>query len=173
MRLLPEYDKQATIKNVRSFFYDDDKYERICRRAGDWGLHSPGMDITGIPGGSAGNSSERKALSHVDYNNAKRAVSFAIRGCTHDSQVILKNRYLPGRKYRMPVYQLVTILHCGRDKYYTLDDQACWDFADTIEAGCEIYHVSSKAIPDFHVKNEKPDDLPTKYRQSADTKPTL
>ena len=161
MELLPEIDKQATIDQVRDFFYDDDKYERICRRAGDWGLHSPIMDITGVPGGGAGNSSERKFLTYVDYNNAKRAVYFAVKGCSHDSRLILEHRYITGKRDRLAVYQMVGLLNCGRDKYYSLDDEACWEFADTVETGCEIYHVNSTIIPDFHVKNEKPEqDFP-------------
>lgn len=160
MGLLPEFDKQSTIECVREFFYDDDKYERICRRAGDWGLHSPNMDITGVSSSGAGNSSESKFLTYVDYNNAKRAVDFAVKGCSHDSRLILEYRYLPGKRERVTVYQMVAMLHCGRDKYYSLDDEACWEFADTIEPGCEINHVDPDIIPDFHVRKPKPDDLP-------------
>ncbi|EEU30943.1 hypothetical protein HMPREF0501_00348 [Limosilactobacillus coleohominis 101-4-CHN] len=57
---------------------------------------------------------------------------------------------------------MVGLLNCGRDKYYSLDDDACWEFTDTVETGCEIYHVNSAIIPDFHVRIEKSDDLPTK-----------
>lgn len=48
MGLFPQIDKQATIDKVRHFFWDDDRFEGIGLRAGNYGLRSPQLDITGI-----------------------------------------------------------------------------------------------------------------------------
>ena len=56
MELFPQIDKQATIDKVRQFFWDDDRFEGICLRAGNYGLRSPQLDITGIRGSSSFNS---------------------------------------------------------------------------------------------------------------------
>ena len=93
MGLVPTLDKKATIKKVREFFSEDEYYPTIKRRAGEYGLKSPQMDITGIRGSRFGNSTEKMMVMFAEYAKAKRTVDDAIAGCRQMSQVILKKRY--------------------------------------------------------------------------------
>lgn len=152
MELFPQIDKQATIDKVRHFFWDDDRFEGICLRAGDYGLRSPTIDITGIKGSSAFNSTDDRLADIADCLHAICAVHEAIQSCRYSSRVILKERFLPGFRDRMYVKELAPKLErYSDDGYKALEERACLDFADIIEPKCAVYRVDRQLIPDFHV----------------------
>lgn len=152
MGLFPQIDKQATIDKVRHFFWDDDQFEGICLRAGDYGLRSPQLDLTGIKGSSVFNSTDYRLADIADCLHAVYAVREAIQSCRYSSKVILKERFLPGFIDRMYIKELAPKLcRYSDDGYKSLEERACLDFADIIEPKCEIYHVDRKLVPDFHV----------------------
>ena len=103
MGLFPQIDKQATIDKVRHFFWDDDRFEGICLRAGNYGLRSPTIDITGVKGSSAFNSTDDRLADIADCLHAVCAVHEAIQSCRYSSRIILKERFLPGFRDRMYV----------------------------------------------------------------------
>lgn len=149
MGLVPDIDKDATISNVRSFFRDDKYYPRIKRRAWFAGIKSPQIDVTGIHGSRKGNSSESMMIDYAEYAQAKRAIDYAIRGCSNTkmfpSQQILQFRYVEqnninevkerlGRKY-------------GHNTYIRADEQACYEFAECLDGVTTRLNVDRKIIP--------------------------
>lgn len=150
--LFKPIDKRATIRNVRDFFDNEDKFPTIKRRAGVWGLQSPQMDVTGVHGSPIGNAQENKALRLVEYRKAVRAVFWAVEGCSFRSRQILQYRYidqLPGYQVREKVYL------SGHKSYQKADQWACLEFADTVDAAKQDFGVNDEMIPDFHVCTEK------------------
>ena len=151
MGLFEEIDKKATIARVQDFFDDEDKYPTIKRRSGDWGLKSPTMDITGVSGSTKGNSQENKAIRFTEYQQAMRAIRYAIAGCSDRSSKILKYRFIDS----LPDYKVRELVRLyGHSSYKRARDYACWEFADTIDVACNMFCVNRKIIPDFHKKRE-------------------
>lgn len=152
MELIKPIDKRATIRNVRDFFDNEDKFPTIKRRAGVWGLQSPQMDVTGVHGSPIGNAQENKALQLVEYRKAVRAVFWAVEGCSFRSRQFLKYRYikqLPVKQVREKVYL------SGNKSYQKADRWACLEFADTVDAAKQSFGIDDEIIPDFHVYLEK------------------
>lgn len=156
VELLKGDNKKATIANVQNFFLDEDKYPTIRRRSGDWGIKSPQNDITGIRGSRRGNGSEKSMIEYAEYTLAKRAVDYAIAGCSssyrHPSQQIIKYRYIQGLSLSVIKERINKF---GNSTYYRADDYACLEFADCLEAVCERLNVDSDIIPDLRAKNRK------------------
>lgn len=155
MELLERINKKATITNVQNFFLDEDKYPTIRRRSGDWGIKSPQNDVTGIHGSRRGNSSERSMIEYAEYTLAKRAVDYALAGCSssyrHPSQQIIKYRYIQGLALNVIKERINKF---GNSTYYRADDYACLEFADCLEAVCERLNVDPEIIPDLRVERK-------------------
>lgn len=139
LELIRPIDKEATLANVHQFFFNDRYYPTIRRRSGDWGLKSPQMDVTGIPASGGGNHSEEKYLDVAHYRQAKRAVEYAIAGCKHRSQQILKYEY----QQQLPIVECKELVGLyGHDTYQHADHYACFEFADTIEVARVLFCVT-------------------------------
>lgn len=139
MGLIPNINEEETIANVKTFFFNEKYYPTIRRRSGDWGLKSPQMDVTGIPASGGGNHNEEKYLDVAHYRQAKRAVEYAIAGCKHRSQQILKYEY----QQQLPIMECKNLIGLyGHDTYQKADRYACFEFADTIEAARVLYCVT-------------------------------
>lgn len=145
MALFQELDVKATYHRVRWFF--DECYPQIKRKSGSWGDYkSPA--ITGMPKApSGGNSSERRMVDHSLYASALYAVKFAMRGCTHDSQLIIQHRFIEDHTIRETKGSLGI---SGNASFQKLMKQAACEFADCIEPACDYYHVPDDIIPDLH-----------------------
>lgn len=139
MGLIPNINEEATMSNVRTFFFNEKYYPSIRRRSGDWGLKSPQVDITGIPASGGGNHSEDMYLEVAHYRQAKRAVDYAIAGCMHRSQQILKYEY----QQQLPIVECKELVGLyGHDTYQHADRYACFEFAETIEVARVLYCVT-------------------------------
>lgn len=148
MGLVPTLDKKATIKKVREFFSENEYYPTIKRRAGEYGLKSPQMDITGIRGSRFGNSTEKMMVMFAEYAKAKRTVDDAIAGCRQMSQVILKKRYIDG----WGIYDVRPLVNrYGHETYTNADKYACLEFADCLERKAWENNVDSEIIPNLLV----------------------
>lgn len=145
MELIPQINEEATIANVRQFFFNDKYYPTIRRRSGDWGLKSPQMDITGIPAARGGNTNEDKYMMIAHYRQAKRAVDYAIKGCRQRSQEILQRRYVR----QLPVERVKECVRLyGHETYVNADRYACFEFADTISVARVMFSVTD-LIPEL------------------------
>lgn len=154
MGLVPDIDKSATISNVRSFFWNDKKYQRIKRWAWWDGIKSTKTDATGVHGSRKGNSSEDMMIDYAAYAQAKRAVDYAIKGCSNNkmfpSQDILQFRYIDQNEVREVKEKLRG--KYGHDTYIRADKQACYEFAECIDGVTRKLHVDRKIIPKMLVK---------------------
>lgn len=128
------------------------KYEfpRIQRQSGAWLYSSPKFDNMPISPNNS-NSSERRMINHSLANNAYHAIISAIDGCSKESQVIIKGRYLQGLtgnaiKARLSI--------AGNSVYYDKVKYACLELADCLEGVRSYYHVPIEVIPDLHNKHD-------------------
>ena len=157
MELVPEVDKEATIKKVQQFFYHADQYPQIRRRAWFAGIKSPQIDATGVHGSRKGNASEDMMIDYAYYAQAKRAVDIAIKGCSNTgmfpSQQILRYHYVE----QLDIQEVKMNLggKFGHDTYKRADDYACYEFADVMDGVSLAMHVDRKLIPKFIVKKRE------------------
>lgn len=148
MGLIPEIDKTETIQNVRDFFNEDKYYPTIKRRAGQYGVKSPQMDITGIRGSRFGNSTEKMMVMFNEYSQANRAVEEAIKGCCLVSQIIIQKRYINHWK----IYRVRPLINrYGHETYDNADKKACVELADCLERKAWEHNVDKQIIPDLLV----------------------
>ena len=157
MELVPEVDKEATIKKVQQFFYHADQYPQIRRRAWFAGVKSPQSDATGVHGSRKGNASEDMMIDYAYYAQAKRAVDIAIKGCSNTgmfpSQQILRYRYIE----QLDIQEVKMNLgrKFGHDTYKRADDYACYEFADVMDGVSRALCIDHKLIPQFIVKKRE------------------
>lgn len=170
MGLLPEIDENATVSRVRHFLQDDDKFPRLERLSGAWcELKSPHMDITGVRGSSAGNSTERRFIKHAYYYSAYMAVKEAIGHMRPESQLIIQKKYLKG----VPAWQVANTLGVASTQFGKRDRKACFEFADFLQGSADRYGLTDEFGLDLHVY-EKPaidrqitGERPAKERQKT------
>ncbi|NMV48355.1 hypothetical protein FOL79_01615, partial [Lactobacillus reuteri] len=62
MELFPELNEKKTIQNVRNFFNNDKKYQKIRLNAWNDGIKEQKNDVTGIRGSRKGNGSEKMMI---------------------------------------------------------------------------------------------------------------
>lgn len=136
MALFDELDVDGTYHAVQWFFYD--RYPVIKRRSGAWDDYSsPSLD--GMPKApSAGNTSEKSMIQHSTYASAYYAVQYAIRGCSHDSQIIIKGKYIGNLSDDQVRARL---LINGNGAFRRRVKRACCEFADCIDPACEKFNV--------------------------------
>lgn len=136
MALFQELDVDGTYHAVQWFFYD--RYPVIKRRSGAWDDYSsPSLD--GMPKApSAGNTSEQSMIQHSEYASAYYAVHYAVGGCSRDSQIIIKGKYL-GNLSDAEVRERLLIN--GNGAFRRRIKKACCEFADCIDPACEKFHV--------------------------------
>lgn len=154
MGLVPDIDKLATISKVRLFFWDDRYYQTIKRKAWCTGIKSTSIDATGIHGSRKGNSSEDMMIDYSEYAQAKRAIDYAILGCSNTkmfpSQQILQFRYIEQNDVSEVKERLRE--KYGHDTYPRADRQACYEFAECLDGVTKKLHVDRKIIPEMLVK---------------------
>lgn len=145
--LIPDIDKETTIRKVRHFFQDENQYPKIRRNAWDDGVKSPVTDETGVRSSSQGNSSERMMIYYSECSQAKKAVEGAIKACSAKSIDILKLRYCQG----LFVWQVKErITHdLGHSTYSDADKQACLEFADACDRLGSQLHTDPDVLPKF------------------------
>lgn len=165
MGLLPDIDENATVSQVRHFLRDDDKLPRLERLSGAWcELKSPTMDVTGVHGSGAGNATENRYVMHAYYYTAYQAVMQAIDYLSHDSQLIIRKKYLES----MPNWQVAQVIGVASTQFGKRDRKACFEFADCLEGLAESRGLEEFDL-DLHVyKNrQKTGELPAKERQKT------
>ena len=157
MGLVPDIDKPATVSKVRAFFWEDRYYQTIKRRAWCDGIKSTSIDATGIHGSRKGNSSEDMMIDYSEFAQAKRAVDYAIKGCSNTkmfpSQQILKFRYIE----QNDICEVKELLRgkYGHNTYPRADKQACYEFAECLDGVAKKLHVNRKIIPKLLVKKRE------------------
>lgn len=139
MGLIPSINEEATIANVKSFFFSEKYYPTIRRRSGSWTVGSPTMDISGVASAPVGNVNEEKYLEIVHYRHAMEAVDYAIAGCCARSRAILKYEY----QERLQIKQVKELVRLyGHDTFSDADRYACFEFAETIEVARFMFQVT-------------------------------
>lgn len=107
------------------------------------GLSSPHMDITGIKGSHVDNSQERRMIDLAEYRQADKIVTNCINAVSGQGPKILKGiaNYETQEKIRQRLY--IT----SNGYWYKHLDQACYQFADTLDMATAIYGVDPSIIP--------------------------
>lgn len=165
MGLLPDIDENATVIQVRHFLRDDDKLPRLERLSGAWyELKSPTMDMTGVHGSGAGNATENRYVMHACYYAAYQAVMQSIDYLSHDSQLIIRKKYLES----MPNWQVAQMIGVASTQFGERDRKACFEFADCLQGLAESRGLEEFDL-DLHVyKNrQKTGEMPAKERQKT------
>ncbi len=131
MGLFPELNEKKTIQNVRNFFDDDKKYQRIRRNAWVDGIKAQVNDVTGIHGSRKCNGSEKMMICYAECARAKRAVEKAISICSSASQDILLWHYVN----QLTIVETKTHInhHLGHSTFQRADEKACLEFAETCD----------------------------------------
>ncbi len=131
MELFLELNEKKTIQNVRKFFNDDRKYQRIRRCAWSDGIKAQVNDVTGVRGSNAGNGTERMMVFYAECARAKRAVEKAISICSSASQDILLWHYVK----QLTIVETKTHInhHLGHSTFQKADEKACLEFAETCD----------------------------------------
>lgn len=126
---------------VNSFMRN--KFPRIQRESGGWLYSSPSFDeIPNSP--TKTNISERRMINHTVANNANCAVMSALGGCSEESQIILKGRYLHGLTGNI-IKEKINV--AGNSTYQNRVKKACLELADCLEGVRNYYHIPTDVIP--------------------------
>ena len=147
MGLFPEFNEKKTIKNVRDFFNNDKKYQRICRNAWMDGIKAQINDVTGIHGSRKGNGSEKMMIYYAECAKAKRAVEKAINVCSIESQDILTWHYV--KQLTVVETKLHINHHLGHSTFKDADETACLEFAEACDRISMQMNCNLKILPLF------------------------
>ena len=161
MGLFPEFNEKKTIKNVRNFFNNDKKYQRICRNAWNDGIKEQKNDVTGIHGSRKGNGSENMMIFYAECARAKRAVEKAISVCSSASQDILTWHYV--KQLTVVETKLHINHHLGHSTFKDADEVACLEFAEACDRISMQMNCNLKILPLF--LNFEDDDEKTGTKQ--------
>lgn len=145
LSLFSTIDEKKTADNVREFFKTD--FPRVRRMAeASSSLQSPTIsDMPSAP--IVGNSQEDKIIKRTWALEMVHSVNKAIKACETESQVIICNEFLHGKK-RIDVQELVAYEH---SQYFRKQRKAYNQFADAFE-------VQNKGI-DLHCYYENKNGL--------------
>ena len=142
MNLLPKPDKKATINRVKHFFTDNDGWPQIKRLSG---CQTPYFAKQRIPNVEDDDRYHR----YLSFCMAYQTVQNAVGGCSKDSQIIIKSKYLPSGESIMADWKIQQVLNCEKTKYRELDAEARLEFADCLES--EAFKAGvTQIIPDLH-----------------------
>ena len=161
MGLFPEFNEKKTIQNVRKFFNNDNKYQRICRSAWMDGIKVQVNDVTGIHGSRKGNGSEKMMIYYTECAKAKRAVEKAINVCSIESQDILTWHYV--KQLTVVETKLHINHHLGHSTFKDADETACLEFAEACDRISMQMNCNLKILPLF--LNFEDDDEKTGIKQ--------
>lgn len=144
-------DREATVQAVKSFFsdrecYDGYNYQELKRLSGAWGeLKSPSLNTTGGSAtGGVENTIERRFIKHTECLKAIQAVEYAVHGCDRVSREILMKRYIEQRPVKI-VRDILQI--AGNATWHRLDQRACCQFAECMEAAAILYRTDQRLFP--------------------------
>ncbi|MGL5898356.1 MAG: ArpU family phage packaging/lysis transcriptional regulator [Lactobacillaceae bacterium] len=137
MFLFRQVDMKRTEQNVLEFFSDD--YRRLCSMAGA-NLQSPVLSATPAAK-SVRNSQEDKFIKLIENRKILEAVNRSIKACSHDSQIIIKDRIISGYE----LYRIMPKLNISSyGKFYKLQTVACNEFADAFEVQAEPFFSNNE-----------------------------
>ena len=156
MGLFPEFNEKKTIQNVRKFFNNDNKYQRICRSAWMDGIKAQVNDVTGIHSSRKGNASEKMMIYYAECARAKRAVEKAISVCSVASQDILNWHYV--KQLTVVETKLHINHHLGHSTFKNADEVACLEFAEACDRISMQMNCNLEILPlflNFEDDNEK------------------
>ena len=145
--LFPEFNERRTIQNVRNFFNDDKKYQRIRRNAWTDGIKVQVNDVTGIHGSCKGNGSEKMMIFYAECARAKRAVEKAISVCSLASQDILTWHYV--KQLTVVETKLHINHHLGHSTFPNADKTACLEFAEACDRISMQMNCNLEILPLF------------------------
>ena len=154
--LFPEFNEKKTIKNVRNFFNNDKKYQRICRNAWNDGIKAQVNDVTGIHGSRKGNGSEKMMIYYAECARAKKAVENANTVWSVASQDILTTLY--DKLLTVVETKLHINHHLGHSTFKDADEVACLEFAEACDRISMQMNCNLKILPlflNFEDDNEK------------------
>lgn len=144
-------DREATVQAVKSFFSEQEcdysyNYQELKRLSGAWGeLKSPSLNTTGGSAtGGVENTIERRFIKHTECLKAIQAVEYAIHGCDRVSREILMKRYIEQRPVKI-VRDILQI--AGNATWHRLDQRACCQFAECMEAATILYRTDQRLFP--------------------------
>ena len=132
-------DREATVQAVKSFFsdrecYDGYNYQELKRMSGAWReLKSPSLNTLG-----------GLFIKHTECLKAIQAVEYAIHGCDRVSREILMKRYIEQRPVKI-VRDILQI--AGNATWHRLDQRACCQFAECMEAATILYRTDQRLFP--------------------------
>ena len=114
--------------------------------SGAWGeLKSPSLNTTGgFATGGVENTIERRFIKHTECLKAIQAVEYAIHGCDRVSREILMKRYIEQRPVKI-VRDILQI--AGNATWHRLDQRACCQFAECMEAATILYRTDQRLFP--------------------------
>ena len=137
---LPQIDYDGTAGNVVKFLTNRRYYPRlydICMQANPEKLKSP--SLSGMPGGSVGNSNENKMVKYLYAKAIVDGVRQTIDKGSHELKVVFSN--ITGETSAAEAMQM---LHYEKTRYYLVRKQALNEFADILE-------VQNLHCPDLHI----------------------
>ena len=133
-----DYDRTAD--NVSQFLTDGRYYPRLhrmCQQASPDHLQSP--SLSGMPGGSIGNSNEEKLVKYLYAKSIVDGVTDTYDKGSVELRVVLDN--VLGK---ISAVEAMRKLHFENTRYYQVKKRALNEFAD-------IFEVQGYYCPDLHV----------------------
>lgn len=137
---LPKIDYDRTAENVVEFLTNRSYYPRlydVCMQANPENLKSP--SLSGMPGGSVGNSNEEKMVKYLYAKAIVDGVRQTINKGSNELKVVFSN--VTGEISSVEAMQM---LHYEKTRYYLIRKQALNEFADILE-------VQNLHCPDLHI----------------------
>lgn len=136
---LPKIDYDKTAENVVEFLTNRSYYPRlydICMQANPENLKSP--SLSGMPGGSIGNSNEEKLVKYLYAKSIVDGVADTYDKGSVELKVVLDN--VLGKTSAV---EAMMRLHFENTRYYQVKKRALNEFADGLEmkVNCPDLHV--------------------------------
>lgn len=136
---LPKIDYDKTAENVVEFLTNRSYYPRlydICMQANPENLKSP--SLSGMPGGSIGNSNEEKLVKYLYAKSIVDGVADTYDKGSVELKVVLDNTL-----GKISAVEAMIKLHFENTRYYQIRKKALNEFADGLEmkVNCPDLHV--------------------------------
>ena len=136
---LPKIDYDRTAENVVEFLTNRSYYPRlydICMQANPENLKSP--SLSGMPGGSIGNSNEEKLVKYLYAKSIVDGVADTYDKGSVELKVVLDNTL-----GKISAVEAMMRLHFEKTRYYQIRKMALNEFADGLEMkiNCPDLHI--------------------------------
>ena len=136
---LPKIDYDKTAENVVEFLTNRSYYPRlydICMQANPENLKSP--SLSGMPGGSIGNSNEEKLVKYLYAKSIVDGVADTYDKGSVELKVVLDNTL-----GKISAVEAMMRLHFEKTRYYQIRKVALNEFADGLEMkiNCPDLHI--------------------------------